>query len=64
MSSALRLVGAYLAATVIGSSISVAHQWVSPMPTDCVSAAERIAAIPGVVLLAPPQLSLFAFHVT
>ena len=29
-----------------------------------VAAAQRIAAIPGVVMLAPPQLSLFAFHVT
>lgn len=29
-----------------------------------VSAAQRIAAIPGVVMLAPPQLSLFAFYVT
>jgi len=29
-----------------------------------VGAAERIAKIPGVVMVAPPQLSLFAFHVT
>ena len=29
-----------------------------------VQAAERIAALPGVVMVAPPQLSLFAFHVT
>jgi aromatic-L-amino-acid decarboxylase len=29
-----------------------------------VLAAERIAKIPGVVMVAPPQLSLFAFHVT
>jgi len=28
------------------------------------SAAERIAAVPGVVMVAPPQLSLFAFHLT
>ncbi len=27
-----------------------------------VGAAERVAAIPGVVMDAPPQLSLFAFH--
>lgn len=29
-----------------------------------VEAAERVANIPGVVMVAPPQLSLFAFHVT
>jgi aromatic-L-amino-acid decarboxylase len=29
-----------------------------------VQAAERIAALPGIVMVAPPQLSLFAFHVT
>ncbi len=29
-----------------------------------VDAAERIAKLPGVVMVAPPQLSLFAFHVT
>jgi aromatic-L-amino-acid decarboxylase len=27
-------------------------------------AAGRIAALPGIVMVAPPQLSLFAFHVT
>jgi aromatic-L-amino-acid decarboxylase len=27
-------------------------------------AAERVARLPGVVMVAPPQLSLFAFHVT
>jgi aromatic-L-amino-acid decarboxylase len=27
-------------------------------------AAERVAAIPGIVMVAPPQLSLFAFHMT
>jgi aromatic-L-amino-acid decarboxylase len=29
-----------------------------------VEAAERVAALPGIRLVAPPQLSLFAFHVT
>jgi aromatic-L-amino-acid/L-tryptophan decarboxylase len=29
-----------------------------------VQAADRVAAIPGIVMVAPPQLSLFAFHVT
>jgi len=29
-----------------------------------VQAAERIAALPGIVMVAPPQLSLFAFYVT
>jgi len=29
-----------------------------------VEAAQRITKIPGVVMLAPPQLSLFAFHAT
>jgi aromatic-L-amino-acid decarboxylase len=29
-----------------------------------VQAAARIAALPGVVMVAPPQLSLFAFYVT
>lgn len=29
-----------------------------------VDAAARIAAVPGVVMVAPPQLSLFAFHAT
>jgi aromatic-L-amino-acid decarboxylase len=32
--------------------------------TLAVEAAERIGAIPGIVMDAPPQLSLFAFHVT
>jgi len=29
-----------------------------------ISAAERIGSVPGVVMVAPPQLSLFAFHLT
>jgi aromatic-L-amino-acid decarboxylase len=29
-----------------------------------VQAARRIAALPGIAMAAPPQLSLFAFHVT
>jgi aromatic-L-amino-acid decarboxylase len=29
-----------------------------------VQAAGRISALPGIVMVAPPQLSLFAFHVT
>ncbi len=32
--------------------------------TLAVEAAERIAAIPGIVMDAPPQLSLFAFHLS
>ncbi len=32
--------------------------------TLAVEAAERIVQVPGVVLVAPPQLSLFAFHLT